>query len=98
MTKDELLESLLVERHLPLPPMPQDPSPMYDDSEDLVNARRAALVKAVELSEKKARRHSKRIRATGQFAAANARVQEAEDVPRFVRRGAILVAVKEDAA
>lgn len=80
MTKDELLEALLVERHLPLPPSPKAGIP-YDHPKDQ-HARRTALLEEIDEFEKDPGRK---------------RPSE-DDAPRFVRRGAILVSVKEDAA
>lgn len=50
MTKTELLELLLVERHLPLPTTPK-PGEIYDDPADQA-ARRADLEAAVDSFEK----------------------------------------------
>ena len=92
MTKTELLEALLVERHLPLPPKPQEPAPVYDDSEAVVKARCDALVKAVEASEKNARRHSKRAKATGQWVPAATPARDPDAAPPLVLRKGIWVA------
>lgn len=50
MTRDELLELLLVERHLPLPPAPK-PGVPYDDPRDQYT-RRASLLADVDAFEK----------------------------------------------
>lgn len=57
MTKDELLEMLLVERHLPVPPPPPEPEPVFEpDTRDNQRDRRAELTAAVKASTKKPRR------------------------------------------
>lgn len=44
MTKDELLEMLLVERHLPVPPPPSEPEPVFEPDTPENQRRRLATL------------------------------------------------------
>lgn len=58
MTKDELLEMLLVERHLPVPPPPAEPEPVFEP-DTLANQRQRLTTLAREVADAAPKRKRK---------------------------------------
>lgn len=83
MTKDELLELLLVERHLPVPPPPPEPEPVFEpDTKQNQRSRRATLGR--ELAAATPKRKRKPVPPVRRI--------KPDDTPRMVLRRGIWVA------